>query len=129
MTDRLVIRAIARGDFALLNISEKNSTSGVLEYEPVNGPMSLSLDELDALAAAYVGRWAGDRIAVVGDYMDDVDRRDGVLPLFIKRRPPDVVVVPFNEANCLLTITVHDKTTTEAVDPLDPRGTDRCSGR
>jgi hypothetical protein len=37
----------------------------------------------------------------------------------------DVVVLPFNEANCHLTITLHGRTTTEAADPLDQRGTDR----
>jgi hypothetical protein len=38
---------------------------------------------------------------------------------------PVVAVVPFNEANCRLTITVHGKTSTEVADPQDPHGTDR----
>lgn len=39
---------------------------------------------------------------------------------------PDVVVMPFNEANCRLTITVHGKISTETADPLDPHGVDRA---
>jgi hypothetical protein len=38
---------------------------------------------------------------------------------------PDVLIVPFSEANCRLTITVHGKTTTEAADTLAPHGNDR----
>jgi hypothetical protein len=38
---------------------------------------------------------------------------------------PDVAVLPFNEANCRLTITVHGKVSTESADPIDPHGVDR----
>ena len=37
---------------------------------------------------------------------------------------PDVAILPFNEAGCLLTITVKGKTTTTPADPLAPHGVD-----
>lgn len=40
---------------------------GVWALRPVDDP------ELEARMRAYVGRWAGDRIAVVGDYAEDTD--------------------------------------------------------
>lgn len=39
---------------------------------------------------------------------------------------PDVAILPFNEADCLLTITVKGKTTTQPADPLAPHGVDRA---
>jgi len=39
-------------------------------------------------------------------------------------RAPDVAVVPFNEKDCLLTITVKGKATTEPADPMSPHGVD-----
>ncbi len=37
---------------------------------------------------------------------------------------PDVAVLPFNEAGCLITITVKGKTTTQVADTLAPHGVD-----
>jgi len=37
---------------------------------------------------------------------------------------PDVAVLPFNEANCRLAITVHGTVSTETADPLDSHGVD-----
>lgn len=39
---------------------------------------------------------------------------------------PDVAILPFNEAGCLLTITVKGKTTTQVADTLAPHGVDRA---
>jgi hypothetical protein len=39
---------------------------------------------------------------------------------------PDVAILPFNEAGCLITITVKGKTTTQVADPLAPHGVDRA---
>jgi hypothetical protein len=33
--------------------------------------------------------------------------------------------MPFNEANCRLTMTVHGKISTESADPMDSHGVDR----
>lgn len=38
---------------------------------------------------------------------------------------PDVLIVPFNEANCLLTITDKGKVSSEPADPTHPHGVDR----
>jgi hypothetical protein len=54
--------------------------------------------------------------AGVDAWLTDANQRTGA---------PVVAVLPFNEVNCRLTITVHGKVSAETADPLDPHGVDR----
>jgi len=70
------------GDFAVLNIDQSWNGTGVPSYEAVNASLGMTIPELERLAEEFVGRWTGDRVALVGDYLEDADRRGGAVPLF-----------------------------------------------
>jgi hypothetical protein len=70
------------GDFAVLNIDHTWDGTGIPCYEPVNALLGMTIPELEELAGEFVGRWTADRVALIGDYLDDADRRGGAVPLF-----------------------------------------------